>query len=293
MNLDEQLRAALDREAEMQKGPAPDVDRLISGGRVRRRRRNVVRFGVASALAVVLVGGGVYGVRQIDTGAPDPAHPRERPRRRFSPKTSTWSRAPTGWWSASMRPASRSSPTSPSTDRTGSAGPIRRSSRTTVFMRHGTRRRGRLLARGTGRRVRLHQRSDRDPGQHLPSPRRAARQAPTEHGPSGTDTGAGVRPRRPPSAAADRPTVPRKARTSAGLGVARGRHYVVAETPRGSHGITYGHNPCRHRLLGDGPERDPGRGRRPVPRGLVRRASGTGRRNTEVGHSRGQRCHSP
>jgi len=28
MNLDEQLRAALDREAEMQKGPAPDVDRL-------------------------------------------------------------------------------------------------------------------------------------------------------------------------------------------------------------------------------------------------------------------------
>ena len=45
MNLDEQLRAALDREAEMQQGPAPDVDRLISGGKVRRRRRN--RFGSA------------------------------------------------------------------------------------------------------------------------------------------------------------------------------------------------------------------------------------------------------
>ena len=77
MNLDEQLRAALNQEAEMQKAPAPDVDRLIIGGRVRRRRRNTARFGVAAAVAV-LVGGGAYGVTQID-------HARGRARPRTPP----------------------------------------------------------------------------------------------------------------------------------------------------------------------------------------------------------------
>ena len=60
--------------------PAPDVDRLISGGRVRRRRRNAARLGVAAA-AAVLVGGGAYGVTQLDpsrapsrvAGTPTPA----------------------------------------------------------------------------------------------------------------------------------------------------------------------------------------------------------------------------
>jgi hypothetical protein len=65
MNLDDQLRAALSQEADMQQATHPDVDRLISGGRVRRRRRNLVR-GVGAALALVLVAGGAYTFLQID-----------------------------------------------------------------------------------------------------------------------------------------------------------------------------------------------------------------------------------
>ena len=75
MNLDEQLRAALDLEAEMQNAPAPDVDRLISGGRDRRRRRNTTRFGIAAAIVAVLVGVGVYGVMQLDLRERDRAGP--------------------------------------------------------------------------------------------------------------------------------------------------------------------------------------------------------------------------
>ena len=76
MNLDEQLRAALDLEAEMQNAPAPDLDRLISGGRDRRRRRNTTRFGIAAAIVAVLVGVGVYGVMQLDSeSALEPAQP--------------------------------------------------------------------------------------------------------------------------------------------------------------------------------------------------------------------------
>ncbi len=65
MNLDEQLRAALSLEADMQNATRPDIDGLITGGRARRRRRNVVWAGGA-ALAVVLIGGGAYAVTQID-----------------------------------------------------------------------------------------------------------------------------------------------------------------------------------------------------------------------------------
>ena len=67
MNLDEQLRAALNLEAEMQSTSRPDIDGLIRGGRARRRRRNVARIGVAAA-AAALVGGGAYGVTQLDGG---------------------------------------------------------------------------------------------------------------------------------------------------------------------------------------------------------------------------------
>ena len=62
MNLGEQLRAALNQEADMQPTP-PDIDGLITGGRDRRRRRNMLWAGGA-ALAVVLVGGGAYAVTQ-------------------------------------------------------------------------------------------------------------------------------------------------------------------------------------------------------------------------------------
>jgi hypothetical protein len=82
MSLDQQLRAAFSREAEMQNAPtAPDVDRLIIGGRVRQRRRNLARVGVAAA-AAVLVAGGVYGVVKIDSGTtvePAPPQPTTTP----------------------------------------------------------------------------------------------------------------------------------------------------------------------------------------------------------------------
>ena len=57
----------------MRTAPAPDVDRLIIGGKVRQRRRNRTRLGVAAAVAV-LVAGGAYGVTKIDHGtAVEPA----------------------------------------------------------------------------------------------------------------------------------------------------------------------------------------------------------------------------
>lgn len=68
MNLDEQLRAALTQEADMQTTPQPDVDGLISGGRLRRRRRNMA-WVAGGAVAAVLVGAAVYGVTQIDRGS--------------------------------------------------------------------------------------------------------------------------------------------------------------------------------------------------------------------------------
>ena len=50
----------------MKTAPAPDVDRLIIGGKVRQRRRNLARVGVAAV--AVLVAGGVYGVTRSDHG---------------------------------------------------------------------------------------------------------------------------------------------------------------------------------------------------------------------------------
>jgi len=67
MNIDQQLRAALSQEAEMQTAPPPDVDRLIIGGKVRQRRRNRTRVGVAAVVAV-LVAGGAYGVTRVGSG---------------------------------------------------------------------------------------------------------------------------------------------------------------------------------------------------------------------------------
>ena len=65
MNLGDQLRETLGEEADMQYATPPDVDRLIIGGRQRRRHRNLVRAGGA-ALALVLIGGGAYAVLQTD-----------------------------------------------------------------------------------------------------------------------------------------------------------------------------------------------------------------------------------
>jgi hypothetical protein len=65
MTLDEQLRAALSEEADMQTVPRPDIDELISGGRELRHRRNRGRVAVAAAVAVLLAGG-AYGATLID-----------------------------------------------------------------------------------------------------------------------------------------------------------------------------------------------------------------------------------
>ena len=69
MSLDKELAAAFGREAELREIPLPDVEGLIRGGRARRRRRNVGRIGFAVA-AAVLVGGGAYGILQVDRGDP-------------------------------------------------------------------------------------------------------------------------------------------------------------------------------------------------------------------------------
>jgi hypothetical protein len=64
MNLDEQLRAALNLEAEMRTAPPPDVEGMISGGQARRRRRNAAAA-AGGLLALVLVGAGIYGATQL------------------------------------------------------------------------------------------------------------------------------------------------------------------------------------------------------------------------------------
>jgi hypothetical protein len=72
MSLDENLRVTLTREAERRTAPPPDIVGMISGGRVRRRRRSVVRLGAVAA-ATVLVGSAAVGVLQAGLG--DPADP--------------------------------------------------------------------------------------------------------------------------------------------------------------------------------------------------------------------------
>ena len=84
MNLGDALRDTFSQEADMQTSTPPDVDALIHGGRVRRRRRNMTRIGLTAAI-VVLAGGAAYGVSQIDPGGPrsdpgtvdQPNHPSE------------------------------------------------------------------------------------------------------------------------------------------------------------------------------------------------------------------------
>ncbi len=49
----------------MQNATRPDVDKLISGGQARKRRRNLT-WAVGAAVAVVLIAGGVYAATQLD-----------------------------------------------------------------------------------------------------------------------------------------------------------------------------------------------------------------------------------
>jgi hypothetical protein len=64
MTLGDQLRAVLNEEAGMRTATRPDLQRLISGGRARRRRRNAV-WAAGSVLAAVIAAGGVYGLAQL------------------------------------------------------------------------------------------------------------------------------------------------------------------------------------------------------------------------------------
>lgn len=64
MNLEEELRAVLSQEAEMRTTPTPDIEGMVKGGQDRLRDRNAKRIGLAAA-AVLLIGGGVYGVAQL------------------------------------------------------------------------------------------------------------------------------------------------------------------------------------------------------------------------------------
>jgi hypothetical protein len=70
MNLEQELRAVLSQEAEMRTTPTPDIERMVTGGQGRLRRRNTIRIGLAAA-AVLLLGGGLYGVAQIGDGDSD------------------------------------------------------------------------------------------------------------------------------------------------------------------------------------------------------------------------------
>ena len=64
MSLDDQLRTALGEQADLLYTPSPDVQRLISEGRTRGRRRHATRAGFG-VVAVALVVGATYGVRQV------------------------------------------------------------------------------------------------------------------------------------------------------------------------------------------------------------------------------------
>jgi hypothetical protein len=64
MNLEEELRAVLSQEAEMRTTPTPDIEGMVKGGQDRVRDRRAKRIGLAAA-AVLLIGGGVYGVAQL------------------------------------------------------------------------------------------------------------------------------------------------------------------------------------------------------------------------------------
>jgi hypothetical protein len=64
MTLDDELRAVLYQEADSQVTTGPDVHMLIAGGQVRRRRRTVTRA-VVSGLALAIVGSGAYAVTQV------------------------------------------------------------------------------------------------------------------------------------------------------------------------------------------------------------------------------------
>lgn len=68
MSLGDELRDTLTREAGTRSAPPPDVGRLISGGRARRRRRTLSRVGVAAA--TVLACASLYAVTADDRQAP-------------------------------------------------------------------------------------------------------------------------------------------------------------------------------------------------------------------------------
>jgi hypothetical protein len=77
MSMDQQLRAALRKESEMQQAPQLDLDSVVFGGTVRRRRRNV-RRAAGMVLAAAVITAGTVAVLNTDDGQ-DIVQPIERP----------------------------------------------------------------------------------------------------------------------------------------------------------------------------------------------------------------------
>ena len=215
----------------MQNAPAPDVDRLISGGRDRRRRRNTdavrrCRRDRGRARRRGCVRRHADRLRRPRVEPAQPSEPSESATtapplpidgRRLEPGTVPDARR------RRWRPAPRSTPTSPSTDRAGPAGPP-------AVVERGTWHGGvgclppLALAAGSGC---TGDEPNTDVGRDLGGPRRAARPAPAEHGRPAAHADRGVRPRRHPPAGADRQRLPGGTRATASR---RRREAVTAST---------------------------------------------------------------
>ena len=264
----------------MQNATRPDVDKLISGGQARKRRRNAMRAGGA-AVAVVLVGGGVYAVTQLDGG--DAGSTGTPPRRSDV--------APSG----DAPPPTLSEDGGPRARHVPAPGGRRRHRRSD---RGGPHRRGPGLGRrGTSRSSRrapsTAASASTSPRRSRPAPAAAAtrRTSPwaRPRGPSRSSSHSShearsCSPSRPPRRTATTPS-------TCGCEIAddcpEGQAYRVAETPRGSRGISYSIVPATvvmdfWVLDLDGV----GGGRRLAPARRLGRPGGPGRPGPRVDHVR-------
>ena len=267
MNLDDQLRAALGQEADMQYATptrrgradhwraAPSAAPQPGAGRRRRARARAHRRGRVRRHA-----GRPRRGRAPDRGRADV----RADARRGLPRTGRLDRsspAPTASsWASDRRRRDRGGPDLRRLGLEGRELPD-------APARADQRRVRRLPARRARRGVRLHRRRSNDrPGRDPAGPRAPARQRCRGARSSSPSSPTRARPRRPAPPGPD----PR--------GVPDDEGYRVAETPRGSRGISYG-TPAhrrRDRLLGHGGGRRRGRGRHLAPGRLRRRSWSTG-----------------
>jgi hypothetical protein len=86
MSLDREMRTTLNHEAERQTAPPLDMAGLIHRGRARRRRRNLVRAGIAIAASMVVVATTI-GLLDLDPRAADEIASTPRPSPRVALET--------------------------------------------------------------------------------------------------------------------------------------------------------------------------------------------------------------